>query len=44
MHNSLENWGVAVVLRSESADVKPGDHAYGFLRMSLSRDTVVHDL
>ena len=28
------NWGVGLVLRSESPNVKAGDHVYAFLSMS----------
>jgi hypothetical protein len=41
----LENFGVAVVLRSENADISVGDHLYGWLSEfdSISCSTRLHD-
>ena len=41
---SLENFGVGVVLRSETAEVKVGDHVYGVFRMSTQTYTYMHRL
>jgi hypothetical protein len=35
---SLYNYGVGLVLRSEKAGLKPGDHVYGMLSKSMLFD------
>lgn len=39
--NSIENFGVAVVLRSENTTFQEGDHIYGILRVYKS--VIKHD-